>query len=156
MFNLEGYHIDRELYCGGKSLVYHAERDADHHAVVLKILNKEFPSPEELARFRTEYEFTQKLEGKGIIHVDELVEHDSTLVIVLEDFGGDSLAHRLAERKLTVREFLKLAIRISEALGEVHAQHILHKDINPSKSSAAVQQIWNNLHPAKLTSVIET
>ena len=134
---MEGYQVEQELYCGGKSLVYKAKRNADDASVILKILNKEYPNPDELARFRTEFEFTKKLEGKGIIVVHELIEHDTSLVIVLEDFGGVSLSKRLAERKLTIREFLKLAIPMTEALGQVHAQNILHKDINPSNV------VWN-------------
>ena len=68
--------------------------------------------------------------------------------MVLEDFGGESLAKWMEDPKesnrsgrleaapppqgLPLREFLKIAIRITEILGRLHQQNIMHKDINPS------------------------
>ena len=137
VLRVEGYRDLKELYCGGKSLVYQAVREADARPVVLKLLNQEFPSADAMARFRTEYAFSKRLAGDGIIAVLDLVEHGATLAIVIEDFGGVALARRIAERKLTLQEFLAFGIKIAQALGEVHGHHVLHKDINPSNL------IWN-------------
>jgi serine/threonine protein kinase len=50
---------------------------------------------------------------------------------VLEDFGGDSL-DRFKGKIWGLDEFFKLALQVVEALGQVHARRIMHKDINPS------------------------
>src|SRR6185436_13768087 len=42
------------------------------------------------------------------------------------------LNHLQLAGRLTPMNFLELAIRVSEALGQIHGEHIIHKDINPS------------------------
>jgi serine/threonine protein kinase len=38
----------------------------------------------------------------------------------------------MAKQQFTIAEFLHLAIEIVDILGQIHQQHIIHKDINPS------------------------
>lgn len=132
-----GYHISEIIYESRHSLIYRAQRESDGLPVVLKQLKGEYPPPDELARFRREYEMTRTIQSSGIIEVYELLPYQHTLVIVVEDFGGDSLAKILQTRRLTLTEFFELAIRISESLATVHARHVMHKDINPSNI------VWN-------------
>ena len=65
-------------------------------------------------------------------------KYQNTLVIILEDFGGESLKQLMAERSLTVKEFLPLAIQMADSLGNIHAANIIHKDINPANI------VWNH------------
>ena len=58
----------------------------------------------------------------------EVVENLHT--IVMEDFGGVSLD--FSRRVWSLSDFFRLAIQVVEALGQVHARQIMHKDINPS------------------------
>ena len=101
------------------------------------MLNREFPSPEQLARFRREYEMTRRHTGSKIIKTHKLEKHNNTLAIILEDFGGESLEIHLSDKKTDIKISLSLAIQMTEALEEVHSYHIIHKDINPSNF------IWN-------------
>ena len=51
----------------------------------------------------------------------------------MEDFGAISLQEWLREReRLSLAEFLFLAIAITKSLGQIHSQNIIHKDINPT------------------------
>jgi len=100
--------------------------------VILKVLNQDYPTAEQLSRYQQEYEITRALNISGVVKVYGLEKYNNTLVIVLEDFGGESLKSWMASRKLTLSEFLNLAIAIVEILGEIHAANIIHKDINPS------------------------
>jgi predicted ATPase/signal transduction histidine kinase len=52
--------------------------------------------------------------------------------MVLEDFGGESLAQLLEKEILSVRTHLNIAIQIVKALQYLHFQQIIHKDIKPS------------------------
>jgi serine/threonine protein kinase len=54
------------------------------------------------------------------------------LAIVLEDFGGESLKRLMQERPFTLSKSLSLAIQIADILGYIHAENIVHKDINPA------------------------
>ena len=69
MLVISGYNIQEQLYESGHSIVYRGQREADDHPVILKLLKNEYPSPEEPARFRWEYEITRSLDLNGVIKV---------------------------------------------------------------------------------------
>ncbi len=137
MLTLPNYQILTQIYESANSLVYRAVRNEDNQPVILKVLKQDYPTPEELTRYRQEYEITNSLNLDGVIKTYGLEKYQNTLVIVLEDFGGDSLKQLIVERCLTMSEFLPRAIQIAESLGHIHAENVIHKDINPSNL------VWN-------------
>ncbi len=131
--SLPNYQITSQIYESPNSLVYRGLRDKDGLPVILKVLKEDYPSPEELTRYRQEYGITQGMaDSEGIVGVYSLEKYRNTLVICLEDFGGESLGHWLAERQMSLDEQLTLAIRATDILGQIHRQDIIHKDINPA------------------------
>ncbi|MFC1852725.1 AAA family ATPase, partial [candidate division CSSED10-310 bacterium] len=137
MIKLPGYHITEHLYQSSNSLIYRGFREENKTPVIIKFLNKEYPKPRELAQFQREYELTRKLDLDGIIKTYDLEKYKSTQFMVLEDFGGISLAHYLSEQKIELRQSLSLAIRIADTVAKIHQHNIIHKDINPSNI------VWN-------------
>jgi len=115
IFSFPGYQILTQLYESMNSEVYRAVRDSDHLPVILKILKQDYPTPAELTRYQQEYELTHLLNLEGVIQVDGLEKYQNSFVLILEDFGGDSL---------------KNWIKIVTSLGQIHAANIIHKDIN--------------------------
>ncbi|NEP81899.1 MAG: serine/threonine-protein kinase PknK [Okeania sp. SIO3B3] len=141
MVIISGYTDLIQIHESVNSLVYRARRVVDTvtdtlhegQSVILKFLNREYPSTEEIRRYKQEYRLTSQLESPSIIKAYSLEEWHRSYVIILEDFGGISLKQWLQERQeLSVEEFLFLAIAMTESLGEIHKLHIIHKDINPS------------------------
>ena len=132
------YQVDTQLYESVESLIYRAHRRSGNTPVILKLLKGDYPSPEQLARFRREYELTRRLqELDGIIQVFSFEPYQHTAFMEIEDFGGESLSHILAKRRLELSEFLSLASRLAEIVATIHQQRMIHKDINPSNI------IWN-------------
>ncbi len=129
---IPGYEILHLIYESHNSVVYRGFRLADNQPVILKVLKQDYPSPEELRRYQQEYEITHhlKLEGVGISL--ELKTVQNAPVIIFEDFGGESLSQWKGDRPLTLEEFLSIGIQITECLSQIHAAHIIHKDINPA------------------------
>ncbi|EIJ43002.1 PAS domain S-box [Beggiatoa alba B18LD] len=139
MLTLPGYRIDDQIYEGTQSIAYRATRVSDALPVVLKLLKSDYPSPLELAQYQREYDILRRLHSanltnqeSNIIQVYALEKYKNTLVMVLEDIAGVSLKEWLHNRELNLITFLFLAIKITQAVGEIHAEHIIHKDINPS------------------------
>ncbi|HEY9602043.1 MAG TPA: serine/threonine-protein kinase PknK, partial [Allocoleopsis sp.] len=132
MAAIPGYQIVEKLHESAKSLVYRGWRDSDRVSVILKVLKQEYPTPEAIARFKLEYDITRSLNLEGAIATYGLETYQHRLVMVLEDFGGEALNRLLDRKKLSLEEFLTLAIRVTGILGEIHAANIIHKDINPS------------------------
>ncbi len=133
---LPGVAIQRKIYESSASLVYRGIREVDGQAIVIKLLKQDYPSPQELTRYRQEYAITRSLDVEGVIRAYSQQDYQRTLVILLEDFGGESLEYWIQQRPETfcpmpVSNFLPLAINLSKILGRIHAANIIHKDINP-------------------------
>jgi predicted ATPase/two-component sensor histidine kinase len=137
MLSLPGYLIGSKIYESANSLVYRGVRELDLQPLVFKALKPDYPTPDELTRYRQEYEITRSLSLEGVIQVYGIETYQNTLVMFLEDFAGESLAYWLAQRAITLTEALTLGIQITEILGQVHQQQVIHKDINPSNI------VWN-------------
>ena len=129
---LTGYQILAKIHESANSLVYRAIRDRNNQPLILKILKEDYPTPSELNRYKQEYEITHSLNLEGVVKAYDLQRYQKSLVMLLEDFGGESLNIWLTKRQFTLEEFLTIAIKIAESLGAIHAANIIHKDINPS------------------------
>lgn len=132
MFEISNILITSKIYESYNSLVYRGLKKQDNQPVVVKILKSTHPTPELLSRYKQEFNIIYNLELVGVIKPYSLEKYHNTLAIIFEDFGGKSLKILTEERRLTIEEFLKIAIKICAALGQIHAENIIHKDINPS------------------------
>ncbi|HBB33188.1 MAG TPA: serine/threonine-protein kinase PknK, partial [Cyanobacteria bacterium UBA9273] len=136
MIVLSGITIQSKIYESRSSLVYRGTREVDAREIVIKLLKQDYPSPQELTRYRQEYAITRSLDVEGVIRAYSQQDYQRTLVILLEDFGGESLEYWIQQRPetfcpMSVSNFLPLAINLSKILGRIHAANIIHKDINP-------------------------
>ncbi len=132
MLELKNYRAIASLYESNKSFIYRGYRAADGLPVILKALKQDYPSSEELTRYRQEFALTSALDLDGAIRAYAIERHENTPVIVLEDFGAESLSVHLGGRPLEVGQFLTLAVQIADSLGQIHQERVIHKDINPS------------------------
>jgi len=132
MLSIAGVATQTLLYESANSLVYRAIREADNQPIILKLLKESYPTPQELVRYRTEYRITQELKEAGVVQVYDLQKYQNSLVMFVEDFGGESLTIWMQQRKFTLEEFLQIAIATTEIVGQIHRANIIHKDINPS------------------------
>ena len=136
MIALPDVSIQTQIYESVTSRVYRGIRAEDGREIVIKLLKQDYPSPQELTRYRQEYAITRSLDVEGVIKAYSQQDYQRTLVIFLEDFGGESLEYWIRQRPeafcpMPVSTFLPLAIKLSKILGRIHAAHIIHKDINP-------------------------
>ncbi|MCB9107271.1 MAG: AAA family ATPase [Anaerolineales bacterium] len=132
MINISGCLIDEKIHESANSLIYRGRRETDNRPVILKVQKKEYPSPEEMARFRLEYEITRTLNLPGVFRLYGLEHYRNGLVMIMEDLSAESLSHILQTGPLSLSDFLEAAIKIATILGQIHQQHVMHKDINPS------------------------
>ncbi|WP_052672272.1 diguanylate cyclase domain-containing protein [Aliterella atlantica] len=129
---ISGIAVKAQIYESDNSLVYRGIREQDNRAVILKVLKLDYPLPQELARYKQEYEIASALQFPGVIQAYSLEKFDNTLVIVFEDFGGESLNLIINRQSLTLKQFLEIAIKITKVLEQIHAANVIHKDINPA------------------------
>ncbi|HEY9641706.1 MAG TPA: serine/threonine-protein kinase PknK, partial [Coleofasciculaceae cyanobacterium] len=132
---IAGYNLLETLYEGAVTCVYRAEKkfanELNSTAVILKTLRAEYPTLEELARLKHEYQILQALEIEKSIKPLALENHLNKWVLVLSDFSGEPLANVIAARPFEIDSFLKVAIHLAAVLAQLHEHHLIHKDIKP-------------------------
>ena len=130
---MKDYQILEKIYESNNSLVYQALLKPDNQPIILKMLKETYPDSSELTRYQQEYQITCSLNADGIIKAYDLQRYENSLVMLLEDFGGQSLKRLLSQQgRLSLEQFLAIAIKITDSLRIIHDQNIIHKDINPS------------------------
>ena len=132
MLTINGVVVLNQIYESANSLIYRAIREQDNKPIILKVLKENYPTPQELVRYRTEYHITKSLNIQGVVKAYDLQKYQNTLVMFLEDFGGESLKNLQQQKQFSLEEFLNIAYAVSETLAQIHVAHIIHKDINPS------------------------
>ncbi|ACC82163.1 trifunctional serine/threonine-protein kinase/ATP-binding protein/sensor histidine kinase [Nostoc punctiforme] len=133
---LLNYQISEQLYTGSRTLVYRAIREADQLPVVIKLLQQEYPTFNELLLFRNQYTIAKNIDLPGIVRPYSLEPYRNSYVLVMEDFGGislrDWLNQKMASNQYTLTEFLDIAIALSNILDGLYRHRVIHKDIKPA------------------------
>ncbi|MEH2304764.1 trifunctional serine/threonine-protein kinase/ATP-binding protein/sensor histidine kinase [Nostoc sp.] len=136
MDKLFNYRISEQLYAGSRTLVYRAIREADQLPVVIKLLQQEYPTFNDLLLFRNQYTIAKNIDLPGIVHPYSLEPYRNSYALVMEDFGGISLRDWMNEtirgKQCTLTEFLEIAIALSNILDGLYHHRIIHKDIKPA------------------------
>lgn len=144
MNTLAGCRVLETLHEDPKTGIYRAQRDTADGAqnVVLKTLRASHPPLEDVAQLRHEFGIARNLPLDGILQPLNLLAHENSLVLLLEDFGGVSLHNYLKEAApngLELDQFFSLALDLVETIGQVHARGVIHKDIKSDNIFINVQ-----------------
>lgn len=132
VLRVPGYVSTATLHQGERTLVFQAVRESDRLPVVLKTTRTDTPSAEQFSRWSHEYEVLLQLQGQGGPLVYELTISDNRPVLVMQDGGSLPLHRHFDGRRPDLDELLGLAIAMAEALGQVHAAGVVHKNFCPS------------------------
>jgi predicted ATPase len=87
-------------------------------------------SPASLKRLEHEYSLRSELDAAWAARPLALSHYKNRLMLVLEDPGGEPLDWILHE-PLDISAFLRIAVRLTDALRQMHERGLIHKDINP-------------------------
>jgi serine/threonine protein kinase len=90
-----------------------------------------YPTPEARHRIEHEYELRPELDPGWAARPIKLIQRDARPTLLLEDPGGDPLQQMLGQ-SMPAETFLRIAIPLAEAIAQVHAKGLIHKDINPA------------------------
>ena len=102
--------------------------------VAIRILPADWvSSPERKQHFDREARLVASLNHPNICKVHDFSGTDSELpYLVTEHLSGETLAARLGRGALPVREALRIAIAVADALDQAHRQGVVHRDLKPA------------------------
>ncbi|AFZ26115.1 putative ATPase [Cylindrospermum stagnale PCC 7417] len=132
MVSLTGYQIHELIYSGSRTLVHRGIRESDKKPVVIKLLRREYPTFNELVRFRNQYTIAKNLNFDGIVETYSLEHYENSYALVMEDFGGISLQEYTANYTPNLSDFLDIALQIVSILDRLYRHRVIHKDIKPA------------------------
>lgn len=115
-----------------KSKLYKVNQSEWEVPVLLKILNYEFPTPEEISQFFNEYDILKELEIPGVRKPLKRTKYKGRHCMYLEWIEGKTLKEAFKGKQNDILDFLHLAISLASSLGELHSNNIVHKDLNPN------------------------
>ncbi|AFY82068.1 hybrid sensor histidine kinase/response regulator [Oscillatoria acuminata] len=119
------------LHSGARTVIYRAQNPVDGSRAIVKTLKSEYPTLADITRLRHEYQILENLEINSIIRPLGLEPYKNGWALFLEDGGAISLSEWMESNSLSMLKFLEIATALVDALGELHKQNIIHKDIKP-------------------------
>jgi DNA-binding NarL/FixJ family response regulator/tRNA A-37 threonylcarbamoyl transferase component Bud32 len=129
---IAGIKVLRLIGEGGMSRVYLASREGDDEPLVVKILRSEVTSDKtSLARFIEEYNLVERIRSRHVARIHGHGVSGEHAYLVMEFFDGGDLNKRLAGRPLAPDESLQIFRELMFALGDIHEQGVLHRDLKP-------------------------
>ena len=127
------YEILSAIGAGGMGEVYCARDTKLGRQVAIKVLPDSVSAdPERLARFRREAQVLASLNHPNIAHIHGYEESNGIHALVMELVEGPTLAARLTEGPIPLKEALSIGTQIAEALEAAHDQGIIHRDLKPA------------------------
>ena len=127
-----GIRILRLIGEGGMSRVYLASRESDDEPLVVKVLRPEVTrETNALERFLEEYKLVERIHSRHVAHIYGHGVSADHAYLVMEFFDGGDLMKRLAGKALPPEQALKIFRELMYALGDIHEQGVLHRDLKP-------------------------
>jgi serine/threonine protein kinase len=124
------FQFEKRLGVGGMGVVYRATDLTLGRVVAVKTLPA--LSPERVMRLRREAFAMAAVSHPHLATIFGAEMWRGTPLLIVEYLDGGTLADRLREGWLPVAEVIDLGIAIAGAVGRLHAQGLLHRDVKPS------------------------
>ena len=126
------YRILAKLGEGGMGIVYLAEDERLHRKVALKTLPPALAEdPHRLARFEREVKSVAALNHPNIVTIYSVEETDGKRFFTMEHVEGKTLSQLISREGLPLKDFLKIAVPLADAIAAAHARGIQHRDLKP-------------------------
>jgi eukaryotic-like serine/threonine-protein kinase len=134
--SLRSYRIEAKLGAGGMGVVYKAVDSRLGRTAAIKILSTGALNPEHERRFVQEAKAASSLNHPNIVTIYDIdtqeIDGKPIPFIAMEYVAGDTLDHLIGRKGLRIRDVLKYASQIADALAAAHAAGIVHRDLKPS------------------------
>jgi len=115
--------------------LYRGRQNGNPSPVLALALAAEQPSPQGVRRLEHEFSLAAELDSAWAARPLALSRYEGRTVLIVQDPGGEPLDQLLERNKghpLDLTRVLCIAIGLAKALGQVHQQGLIHKDVKPA------------------------
>jgi serine/threonine protein kinase len=130
---IRGYRRVHQMAAGTRADIFLAERLETRALVALKVVRDQHEHGEtsdSFLRFLQEYEIAQRIRHPGIVRLFDLGVSDEHAWLVMEYFPRGDLRRRM-KSPVAPRWAVRAAAAIARALGALHAEGVVHRDLKP-------------------------
>src|SRR6202046_4004443 len=106
------------------------DTQGEKHAFIPNPAGVEHPTLDSINRFTHEHDLKSHLDSAWALRPLELVRERGQTMLVVDYTGGEPLDH-LVRQPMEVGQFLRLAVALAGAIGQLHGRGLIHKDIKP-------------------------
>ncbi len=128
------YRVVRRLGTGGMGEVLLAQDTKLERSVAIKLMSAELArDPDQRKRFRQEARAASGLVHPNICVIHEVGEtEDGRPFLAMEYVAGQTLDVIAQQRRMRIREIVRVGIQVAEALEAARTRGLVHRDIKPS------------------------
>jgi serine/threonine-protein kinase len=128
-----GFCVHHKIATGGMGEVWAGEHVELRLRVALKVLLKDaLVNQEVVARFSREAFLLGQIHSEHVVRVLDFSTGRFGPVLVMEYVEGPGLGAVIQSRRFAVEEAIELGMDIANALREVHAANVVHRDVKPA------------------------
>lgn len=130
---LPGFVQLQEIQRGGQGVVFRAVQVSTGRTVAVKLIRGgALASAADRARFEREVRILAQLKHPNIVPIYDSGQSGGWNYFVMDFIEGATLEEYAASARLSVREVVSLAARVSEAVEAAHLRGIIHRDLKPA------------------------
>jgi len=129
------WQVARRVGYGGMGTVCEAVRADDQYRkrVAIKFLHRFAAGPDAIRRFKAERQMLANLSHPNVATlIDGGVTDDGQPYLVMEFVDGKSITDWCTDRKLPLRDRVKLFLQVCSAVESAHRNLIVHRDLKPA------------------------
>ena len=118
------------IYESDKTQLYSGYDDEIQNQILIKVLNNNYPSQEQIINFTNEFDLLENVNSEYIRKVIQKTKIDGKVALIFEYVEGNNIKNDFLGQKIDVLRFTKLLKHIALGLAEVHKNNIIHRDFN--------------------------
>jgi serine/threonine protein kinase/tetratricopeptide (TPR) repeat protein len=126
------YEITGTLGQGGMGVVYAAWDNRLNRAVALKTIRANDSDPAATERLRREARAGARVNHPNICQLYDIGTEQGQFYIAMELLEGESLASRLEEGPVSLKDAVPITLSVLSALDALHSHGLIHRDVKPS------------------------
>ena len=130
---IDGFRLEECIHRDGMAAIWRVWRDDTAMPLVMKVPNlAEGEDPAAMVGFEMEQMIMPRLCGPHVPQFFAAGDFGAQPYIVMERISGKTLLPQVSRLPLSYADAATIALKIAQALDDLHRQHVIHLDVKPS------------------------